>query len=244
MKKILEGFYAFFLILAVGFWCQAADTVVAEWDFSVNTTGTTDGRIADGFTRGETVISDGWLTMPAGTGVTVPQGFQVSKAVHPELAPQSGFRVEAVAKLADDEPDKNLLTILDTKYLLDVGPKSREQAFHGFLFGLVKASNGKSARLRISLGFQADSVQVDSDFFNVGHWLFAFDIHNADCLDELDARPDVGVDGAPEVTDEGGRLMAVELHHVELEVHDAGHDVLRHLVDKHADALGLEVTNY
>ncbi|MBR4517782.1 MAG: hypothetical protein IKO65_02145 [Victivallales bacterium] len=167
MKKTLEGFYAFFLILAVGFWCQAADTVVAEWDFSVNTTGTTDGRIADGFTRGATVIEDGWLTMPAGTGVTEPQGFQVSKAVHPELAPQSGFRVEAVAKLADDEPDKNLLTILDTKYLLDVGPKSREQAFHGFLFGLVKASNGKSARLRISLGFQADSVQVDSDFFNV-----------------------------------------------------------------------------
>ncbi|MBP5300946.1 MAG: hypothetical protein J6Y80_06035 [Victivallales bacterium] len=159
-------FLALFLALVTGACLQAAETI-AEWDFSVSMTGTVDGRIADGFTRGQSSIVDGWLQNPAGTGIMEPQGFQVSKAVHPELAPQSGFRVEAVAKLADDLPDGNLQTILDTKYYLDVGPQSREPAFHGFLFCLLKGTSGKIARLRIILGFKADSVQVDSDFFDV-----------------------------------------------------------------------------
>ena len=167
MMKKLNGIFALFLALVLGAWAYSAETVVAEWDFGASATSTTDGRIADGAVRGATTVTDGWLTMPAASGYMEPQGFQVSKAVHPELAPQSGFRIEAVAKQHDAEPYGDLQTLFDAKYLLDLGPQSREQAFHGFLFGLIKGTNGKIARLRLYLGFQRDSVMVQSDFFDI-----------------------------------------------------------------------------
>ena len=153
------------LALSLGMVLCAQETIVAEWDFSVRQDATVDGKIADGFVRGATVIEDGWLQMPSGTGFTEPQGFQVSQSIHPELAPQGGFRVDVVAKLAEGVEEKNQQTLLDTKYYLDLGPQSREPAFHGFLFGLIKGSNGKIARLRIYLGFKTDSVMAESDFF-------------------------------------------------------------------------------
>ena len=164
MKNFNQGLLLV-LALSLGMVLCAQETIVAEWDFSVRQDATVDGRIADGFVRGTTVIENGWLTIPSGTGFTEPQGFQVSKSIHPELAPQSGFRVDVVAKLDAGVEEKNQQTLFDTKYFLDQGPQSREPAFHGFLFGLIKGSNGKIARLRIYLGFQSNSVMAESDFF-------------------------------------------------------------------------------
>lgn len=60
---------------------------------------------------------------------------------------------------------------------------------------------------------------------------------DADGFPEQDARTDVGVEGGAQVADDGGRLVAMQLNDVKLEVHHMRDDGLWHLVDEDSDSL-------